>query len=99
MGTQVMIWTIEIEDTETRSRVGIWEYEREPQPIRTRISMHAIAPAFPQKIQDCLNYELVCRWISNEWPKKPHTLLLETRLRKLMDFVFNFDARIEIAFP
>ena len=97
MDTKVITWTIEIQDMECRSRVGIWEHERELQPIRISISMHAIAPAFPQQIEDCLNYEPICRWIADEWPRKPHTPLLETRVRELVDFIFNFDARIEWA--
>jgi len=92
---KIITWTIEVEDIETSSRVGIWEHEREPQPIRICISMQAIALAFPRKIEDCLNYEPICRWLTDVWPKQPHTPLLETRVRELVDFLFYFDTRIE----
>ena len=97
MKTQVIPWTIEIADIETRLRVGIWEHEREFQPIRINISIRAIALACPISIEDCLNYEPICRWIIDSWPTQPHTPLLETRLRELIDFIFDFDARIEWA--
>ncbi|MFD2270791.1 dihydroneopterin aldolase [Undibacterium arcticum] len=95
MNPRVIPWTIEVDEIQTQSRVGIWEHERELQPLRISLSLRAIAPAFPQSIEDCLNYEPVCRWITDEWPAQPHTPLLETRLRELMHFIFDYDARIE----
>jgi dihydroneopterin aldolase len=59
------------------------------------MSIRALAAAIPESIADCLNYEPICRWIVETWPAQPHTELLETKLRELMDFVFNYDARIE----
>lgn len=90
-------WTIEIDNLETQSRVGVWEHEQALQPLRIDLSIRAASAAFPQIIEDCLNYESVCRWILDEWPRQPHTPLLETRARELMDFVFGFDARVEWA--
>ncbi|PUA19819.1 dihydroneopterin aldolase [Glaciimonas sp. PCH181] len=95
MDTRVISWTIEVADINTQLRVGIWDHEREFQPIRINLSLRAIAPAFPDTIEDCLNYQPICRWITEEWPKQPHTPLLETKMRELMTFVFNFDARVE----
>ncbi len=90
-------WTIEIDDLHTHSRVGIWEHEQALQPLRIDLSIRAVSSAFPQSIDDCLNYERVCRWLLDDWPHQPHTSLLETRVRELMDFVFGFDARVEWA--
>lgn len=95
MNRRVITWTIEIAAIETQLRVGIWDHEREYQPIRVSLSIRAIAPAFPETIEDCLNYQPICHWITDEWPRQPHTPLLETRLRELMEFVFDFDARVE----
>jgi dihydroneopterin aldolase len=95
MNPRAIPWTIEIADIETRLRVGIWEHERVLQPIRISMSIRALAAAIPESIADCLNYEPICRWIVETWPAQPHTELLETKLRELMDFVFNYDARIE----
>lgn len=95
MNTHLIPWTIEIVDINTQLRVGIWEHEREFQPIRISLSLRAIAPIFPKAIEDCLNYQPICLWITEEWPKQSHTPLLETKLRELMTFVFEFDARVE----
>jgi dihydroneopterin aldolase len=95
MTTPLITWTIKIEDVGTWSRVGIWEHELELQPLRISLSVQAIAPAFPRRIEDCLDYQPICRWITDDWPRMPHTPLVETRLRELMDFVFHYDPRIE----
>lgn len=95
MNIHVISWTIDIADINTQLRVGIWDHEREFQPICISLSIRAIAPSFPDTIEDCLNYQPICQWITDEWPKQPHTPLLETKLRELMSFVFDFDARVE----
>lgn len=95
MDTRVISWTIEIADINTQLRVGIWDHELEFQPIRINLSLRAIAPVFPYTIEDCLNYHPICRWITDEWPKQPHTPLLETRMRELVSFVFDFDSRVD----
>lgn len=76
---------------ETRLRVGIWDHEREFQPVRVSLSLRA-------RLSDgSLDSLAIPRWITGEWPKSPHIPLLETRLRELMQFVFEFDPRIEWA--
>jgi 7,8-dihydroneopterin aldolase/epimerase/oxygenase len=95
MSTRVIPWTIEISNLATKLRVGIWDHEREFQPICIDLSIRAITSAFPQSIEDCLDYQPICHWITDEWPKQAHTPLLETKLCELMHFVFAFDARIE----
>lgn len=97
MRTHIIPWTIEINKLETRLRVGIWEHEREFQPVHITLSLRAIAAASPQSIEDCLDYQPICRWMVSDWPQQPHTPLLETKLRELMDFIFSYDARIEWA--
>ena len=88
-------WTIALSNLETRLRVGIWDHEREFQPIRVTLSVRALADAAPHLIEDCLEHQPIRQWITEEWPKRPHTPLLETKLRELMQFVFAFDSRIE----
>jgi dihydroneopterin aldolase len=95
MNRRMISWTIEIADIVTALRVGIWEHERGFQPIRISMSVRALAAVIPQSIDDCMNYEPICRWIVDTWPAQPHTPLLETKLRELLDFVFAHDARIE----
>ena len=90
-------WTIEITDLETESRLGIWPHEMQPQPVRISMTLRAIAAAFPTTIDECLDYEPLCKWICSAWSGLPHTPLLETRVRELTDFIFLYDARIEWA--
>jgi dihydroneopterin aldolase len=74
---------------ETRLRVGIWDHEREFQPVRVNLSLRA-------RLSDgSLDSLAIPRWITDEWPKSAHIPLLETRLRELMQFVFEFDTRID----
>jgi len=83
--------TIAFTGLETRLRVGIWDHEREFQPVRVTLSLRA------QLSDGGLDSLAIPRWITDEWPQSPHFPLLETRLRELMQFVFEFDARIEWA--
>lgn len=87
--------TITITNLETRLRVGIWDHEREFQPIRINLSLCANSSTGAQATEDCLDYQSIRHWITDEWPKQLHTPLLETKLRELMEFVFRFDSRIE----
>jgi dihydroneopterin aldolase len=81
--------TIAFSGLETRLRVGIWDHEREFQPVCVNLSLHA-------RLSDgSLDSLAILRWITDEWPTSPHIPLLETRLRELMQFVFEFDTRIE----
>ena len=95
MKNPLIPWTIEIKDLMTRLRVGLLEHERAYQPIRVNLSIRAITPAFPQSIEECLNYQPICEWAVREWPKQPHTPLLETKILELMRFIFEYDARVE----
>lgn len=97
MAQTTIPWTIEIVDLQTQSRVGIWEHERALQPLRITLSIRAVESPFPCTIDDCLDYERICRWLLDEWPRQPHTPLMETRVRELMDFVFGNDERVEWA--
>lgn len=83
--------TIAFSGLETRLRVGIWDHEREFQPVRVNLSLRA-------RLSDgSLDSLAIPRWITDEWPKSSHIPLLETRLRELMQFVFEFDTRIDWA--
>jgi dihydroneopterin aldolase len=87
--------TVTITNLETRLRVGIWDHEREFQPIRINLSLYANGCTDPQVAEDLFDCQSIRKWITEEWPTQSHTPLLETKLRELMEFVFQFDARIE----
>lgn len=82
--------SVAISNLETRLRVGIWDHERVPQIVSVNLLIaYAALPC-----SSCLDYRPILEWITGEWPRQPHTPLLETRLRELMGFVFGFDGRI-----
>ena len=84
--------SIAITDLETRLRVGIWDHEREFQPIRINLNL-SVAALLPE--ERFPGHDSIVTWITDEWPKSQHTPLIETRLRELMQFVFEFDTRID----
>lgn len=95
MNKRMVPWTIEIANLATRLRVGIWEHERAHQPVTVNLSLRGLAPHAPSSIDDCLNYEPICRWLIDAWPEHVHTPLLETKLLELLDFIFDTDPRID----
>jgi dihydroneopterin aldolase len=84
---------VAITNLETRLRVGIWDHEREFQPVRVSLVISG-GPSGLQRGGGCVDYRPIVHWIREEWPRAPHTPLLETRLRELMDVVFGLEAGI-----
>lgn len=89
------IWSVKIERLETRLAVGIYDDEREPQPVWVSVTLSGLAPAVPADLTDCLDYEPLCRWLATEWPGSPHVPLLETRVNEVFDFAFGIDPRVQ----
>jgi dihydroneopterin aldolase len=87
-------WTIKIERMEIRLPVGIYGDELEPQPLWVSVTASGAAGAAPRSLEQCLDYEPLCRWLAHVWPGTPHTPLLETRVNQLLDHVFALDARV-----
>lgn len=87
-------WTVRVQQLQTRLRVGVYEHERHPQPILLSLKISGLADTAPTTLDQCFDYEPICRWALEEWPLSPHTPLLETRLNELVERVFNADKRI-----
>lgn len=88
------IWTVTIDRLETLLAVGIYDDEQQPQPVWVSVTLRGLAPAVPVSLNDCIDYEPLCRWLATEWPRSPHTLLLETRVNEVFDFAFGLDSRV-----
>ena len=86
-------WTVRVQSLRTRLRVGIYEHERESQPVLVSLCISGLAETFPSTLAQCFDYEPICRWVLDEWPLSAHTPLLETRLNELVNHVFS-DKRI-----
>lgn len=90
MNNELILWTIEINDLATRLRTE----EGGRQPVHIDLSIRALAPAVPQSIEECLNYQPICRWMLDEWPQRPPAPL-EAHLLELARFIFGYDSRAE----
>jgi len=88
-------WSVRIERLLTRLRVGVHSDERDPQPVWVTLRLRGLASACPATLDECIDYEPLCRWITQEWPGTPHTPLLETRINELAAFVFGLDGRVQ----
>jgi dihydroneopterin aldolase len=88
-------WTIRVERLEIRLPVGVHADELQPQPVWVSLTATGLAPASPQALTDCFDYEPLCRWLTHEWPRTPHTSLLETRINELFAFLFALDGRLQ----
>lgn len=80
---------------EIRLPVGIHADEVEPQPVWVSLTATGMAPASPGSLDQCFDYEPLCRWLSDEWPRTSHTPLLEARINQLLAFLFGLDARVQ----
>lgn len=89
------LWTVRVERLETRLPVGIYAEERKEQPVWVSLTVSGLAPADPAALDDCFDYEPLCRWLTQVWPATPHTPLLETRINQVLAFVFGQDPRIQ----
>lgn len=88
-------WTVRVERLEIRLPVGIHADELEPQPLWVSLAATGAAPASPQVLHHCFDYEPLCRWLTHDWPGTPHTPLLETRINQLCAYLFGLDERLQ----
>jgi hypothetical protein len=92
MNQKLIPWTVEIRELRTElhgTRGGA------VQAVSIDVTVRALTPAVPASIDECMDYQPICRWILDELPTWQHGLCWESALRALLDFVFDADARIE----
>lgn len=87
-------WTVRIDRLATHLPVGIYPHEREAQPVWVSLTATGEASAAPGALDECFDYEPLCRWLTQEWPASPHTPLLETRVNQVIEFLFATDPRV-----
>ena len=87
-------WTVRIHRLETLLRVGASEGEQHPQPITVSLRISGLAETHPEGLDQCFDYQPICRWVVEEWPHTPHADLLETRLNELVEHIFGLDRRV-----
>lgn len=82
---------------EIRLPVGMYANELAPQTVWVSIKATGSASASPQGIGQCVDYEPLCHWLAEVWPRSPHAPLLETRINQLLAFIFALDPRLDTA--
>lgn len=87
-------WTVRVEQLETLLRVGAGKDEQHPQPVTVCLRISGLAETHPDGLEQCFDYQSICRWVVEEWPHTPHTLLLETRFNELVEQIFAQDKRV-----
>lgn len=90
-------WRIQITNLKTNVCVGIYDHEREPQPVVVNALITGKYPARPQTIEDCFDYSLVHRFVTVDWSKREHVGLLEILVVELLEFIFSADSRVQYA--
>lgn len=76
--------------------VGIRDWERHPdrkQRIRVDVECYRPLGEAPQRIEQCIDYSRLYRYLTTAWPDRGHTDLLETLAHDLLAFAFQ-DATI-----
>lgn len=87
-------WTVRIDDFPISLAVGVYEHEYQPQPLLVSLEIVGNCAALPFSLSECLDYEPLCYWLKEEWPKSPHVPLLEMRLNQLFEHIFASDKRV-----
>jgi len=77
--------------------IGIRDWERCPdrrQRVRVDVECYRPLGEQPTRIEDCIDYSRLYRYMTTNWPAREHTDLLETLAHDLLTFCFE-DERIE----
>lgn len=87
-------YKVEINDIRVDNmKVGVAAWEKHPdktQLIFVDVALYRAIGAFAtNSIDDCMNYVDVIQHITDTWPHRPHTDLLETLLQELVTFCFK----------
>jgi dihydroneopterin aldolase len=90
-------WTLRVERMPIELSVGIYPHEHLPQPVLVSLEVQGRAEADPDDLEGCLDYEPLCLWLKQEWPRSPHVPLLESRVNQVFAFLFDSDPRITTA--
>ena len=87
-----------LSDIAVEISVGIAPWERlRRQRVTVSVEMYSHAREHSYRdITQCIDYDRVHREIAENWPKRPHTDLLETLAEALISFLFE-DARVDAA--
>lgn len=85
-----------LRDVRVLVRLGVCPSERAaPQPVSVDVELYRACAGFTGRtLADCLDYDRVFRQLTEGWPDRPHTDLLEVLAEDLVGFCLA-DARVE----
>jgi dihydroneopterin aldolase len=85
-----------LRDVRVAVRLGAFEEERKaPQAVSVDVELYRRHGPFKgHALADCLDYDRVFRHLTECWPERPHTALLELLAEDLISFCLA-DPRIE----
>jgi dihydroneopterin aldolase len=87
-------WTVRVGSLKTRLRVGVHAHESKPQPVIVSLRISGLADISPTSLEQCFDYEPVCRWLQEGFAKSPHVSLIETRINEIAHYLFSYDKRV-----
>lgn len=90
-------WTIRVDRMPISPAVGVHPDEVEAQAMWVSVRASGDAAASPRTLAECIDYEPLCRWLTEVWPRSAHVHLLESRINELLDRVFGLDPAVEEA--
>ncbi len=88
---------VSLRDVALEVRLGAFATERDaPQPVLVDVELYRHHGPFAdgRHLEDCLNYDRVFRHLVEEWPRRPHTDLLERLAEDLVAYCLE-DERVE----
>ncbi len=85
-----------LRDVRVAVRVGVYDQEHTaPQLLIVDVELYRRQERFTgTSLADCLDYDRVYLHLTEEWPQRPHTGLLETLAEGLVEFCLS-DTRID----
>jgi dihydroneopterin aldolase len=92
MAGRLIPWTIEVRALATELRKGgAWRR----QAATVDITVHALAPAFPQTIEDCIDYQPICEHVLGAWSDGASGAQPQQAARDLIAYILDRDGRID----
>jgi dihydroneopterin aldolase len=91
MAARLIPWTIEVRALATTLRNG-GPWRR--QVATVDITVQALAPACPQTIDDCIDYQPICEHVLGAWSDGASGAQPEQAVRDLIAFILDRDARV-----
>ncbi|OYO29258.1 hypothetical protein [Janthinobacterium sp. PC23-8] len=84
----VIPWIVEVRALATELRAGM------RQAATVDVTVRAMAPAFPQTIEDCIDYQPICEHILGAWSDAACGARPEQAVHALAGFILGRDGRI-----